>query len=65
MKSLLTIGPEKDTIIAARAGIMDILKANVADAVQLAALEAFQRICAVSNTTVSDCNFMGGEPKED
>ena len=57
--ALLNIGAAKDTVIEARKSILDILRANCDENTKIVALNAFQTICNVENTTVQNCTFKG------
>lgn len=56
---LLNIGPSREAIVAARAAVMEIVKAPCGDKVKCKALVALENICEVDNITVSDCVFNG------
>jgi hypothetical protein len=48
------------TVRTARAAVLDILKAPYADnKTKIEALRAFTKVCAVENTSISNCNLKG------
>jgi len=54
----INIGVAKETIQAARAALLDIIKASgVSDAVKIEALQTLTKLCACNNTSISHCNF--------
>ena len=57
MKSLLTIGVEKTTVLVARQTIMAILHAKCEEATKREALITLTKITSVNNTAISGCNF--------
>jgi len=59
---MLVIGVPKETVIAARQAVMEILKCKDAEEkTKRAALVTFREICNVDHTTVTDCSFTSGE----
>ena len=60
MTAMLHIGVSRETVQAARAAILDIIKATKdRDAVAVEALETLRSVCNVSGTTVQNCQFTG------
>lgn len=62
LTSLISVGADPGTIEAARDALLEIIEATSgrADAVTIAAIESFTKLCAVSNTTISNCTLSGG-----
>ena len=56
---MLHIGATKEAIQAARNAIIDIIKAQGADAVKIAAFDALKTICEVKDTKIENCTFNG------
>lgn len=54
---MLNIGASKETILAARQTILDILKTDNEQETKRTALTTLSSICSVNNTTVKDCTF--------
>lgn len=54
----MRIGASKETVREARASILAILNApHVDNTTKVVALQAFQKVCAVENTTITGCTF--------
>ncbi|MFA5376575.1 MAG: hypothetical protein WC455_12585 [Dehalococcoidia bacterium] len=60
----INIGVSKETVVEARAMIMDILKSDAEQATIQKALDVAVVICQVSNTTVEGCMFYGDGENE-
>lgn len=60
MAALVKVGADKDSIIALRDTIMDIINAPVGDSVRVKALEVLQHGVTTDRTVFEDCNFIGG-----
>lgn len=61
MTSAIYVGHAKDGMKEISHTILNILAANVADAVQLAALDALKYSLKIENITIQNCNFTTGE----
>lgn len=58
MDSMVHVGVGKDTVTEARQAIVDIISCKDADqSVRMKALEVFQSVCKVENTTITGCHF--------
>lgn len=62
--AMLTIGVSKETVVAARQAVMEILKCKDADQLtKQTALQVFRDVCEVRNVNVTGCSFHSGESK--
>lgn len=53
-------GAQKDAVSEARKAIMDILRTpHIDNSTKVEALKALDRLCGVSNTAITNCNFQG------
>lgn len=60
--AMLTIGVPKETVVAARQAIMEILKCKDAEQrTKRVALQVFKEVCEVRNVTVTNCIFKSGD----
>ena len=58
----IQVGVSKDTVAELRAAIMDILSCDAGDAVRIEALTTLRDGCAVTNTSISNCQIETGRP---
>ena len=56
-KSLVHIGAQKETVLEARKGIMEILNADAEQATKVKALETLIALCESKNNAFTNCNF--------
>lgn len=57
-------GANPATVKEVTAGIVAIISLPVADKVKLKAIDALQKTCSVSNTSVANCNITMKNPNE-
>lgn len=57
------VGASKETVVAAREAILDILNAQVENKTIRVALTAFVTVCEVKNTTIEGCTISMAAPK--
>jgi hypothetical protein len=63
MKSAVSIGASKKAVVAAKDAIYDILNSGQEQKTIRAALRVYERVCAVSNVSISGCQFTVGDPE--
>ena len=61
--SSLNVGASAAAVYTAQKAILSILTLNRGDAVTIAALETFTKVCEVKNVTITGCTFNGKEEK--
>ena len=64
MDTLLSIGASKSAVLEAKKSILEIMKVDpkiASDPVKCEALKTLSSLCAVGNTNVSYCHFIGGK----
>jgi hypothetical protein len=63
MNTGLFVGVNPESVKELRASIMDILNAPYVDSkVKLKALDTLSQSCSVTNTTISNCEFIDNSP---
>lgn len=58
---MISIGAEKQAVIHVKNSIMSILKSGQDQTTIQKALDVLQHATSVTNTTITSCNFQGGE----
>lgn len=62
MRAMLIIGASKETVVAAKQSIMEIIRCpDTEQETKRKALDALSTICSVNGTTITNCTFTGKE----
>jgi len=62
-EAMIHIGSSPETIREARESILALLKSGAEQETIRAAIKAFTEVAGVSNTAISNCNFVYGDGK--
>lgn len=56
-RPMVNVGASPESIMAARAAILDILKADADQSTKAVALNALVEVTGIKNTTITNCTF--------